>query len=55
MDDSQQPRKLLFGEILKSRPFCGTKQHYRDVVSNDLKTLDVPPKDCFDNEQTRMV
>ena len=47
MDDSQQPRKLLFGELLKSRPFCGTKQHWRDVGSNDLKTLDVPPKDWY--------
>ena len=38
-------KKLLFRELIKSRPFCGTKQHWRDVVNNDLKTLDVlPPK-----------
>ena len=58
MDDSRQPKKPLFVELIKPRPFCGTKQHCRDVVSNDIKTLDIPPKElmvCFDNEQTKMV
>ena len=30
-----------------SRPFYGTKQCWRDVVNNDLKTHDVPPKDWY--------
>ena len=48
MDVSQQWKKLLFRELIKSRPFCSTKQHWRDVVNNDLKTLDVlPPKDWY--------
>ena len=54
--DSQ--KTFLFGELIKSRSFCGTKQHWRDVVSNDIKTLDIPAKElmvCFDNEQTIMV
>ena len=47
MDVSRQPKKLLFGEPMKSRPFHGTKQRWRDVVNNDLKTLNVPPKDWY--------
>ena len=42
--DSQ---KILFSELIKSRPFCGKKQCWRDLVSNYLKTLDVPTKDWY--------
>ena len=43
-----RPQKFLFRELIKSRPFCGTKQHWRDAVNNDLKILDVlPPKDWY--------
>ena len=33
MNDNQQPKRLLFGELVKARPFHGTKQHWRDVVN----------------------
>ena len=39
-------KKLLFGELIKSRPFHGTKQ-CRDFVNNDFKILDVPPGDWY--------
>ena len=43
MDDNRRrPKQLLFGELLKSRPFHGTKQHWRDVVNTDLKSLNIP-------------
>jgi len=42
MDATQQPKKLLFRELVNSRPFHGMKQRWRDA---DLKTLDVPLND----------
>jgi len=47
MDATRQPHKLLFGELMKSWPFHGTKQHWRDVTA-DLKTLDIPLNDWYD-------
>ena len=32
MDGGRQPKKILFGELMKSRPFHGTKQRWRDVI-----------------------
>ena len=29
-------KKLLFGELVKSRLFHGTKQYWRDVINADL-------------------
>jgi len=48
MDATRQPHKLLFRKLMKSRPFHGTKQHWRDVVFADLKTLDLPLNDWYD-------
>ena len=53
MDDKSTAKKLLFGELIKSRPFYGTKHHWRDVVNNDLKTLDVLPKDWYASTMNR--
>jgi len=53
MDVSRQPKKLLFGELMKSNPFHATKQHWRDVVSADLKTLDAPLNDWYDLTMNR--
>ena len=36
MDDDRLPKKLLFGELLKKRPFHGVKKRWRDVVMSDL-------------------
>ena len=50
-------KNLLFGELIKLRPFHGTKQRWTDVVNNALKTLDVPPKEQYalTNEQKKIV
>ena len=48
MDDGRQPKKLLFGELMKSRPFHGAKQHWRDVVNADLKILNIPLNSWYD-------
>ena len=44
MDASRQSKGSCLGSyIVKSRQFDGTKQRWRDVVNNNLKTLHVPP------------
>jgi len=53
MDATRQPHKLLFRELMKSKPFHGTKQHWRDVASADLKRLDVPLNDWYDLAMNR--
>ena len=36
--------KNFFWEPIKSVSYCGTAKHcWRDIVNNDLKTLNVPP------------
>ena len=42
MSDTRKPKKLLFGELVSSRPFHGAKQRWRDVTTTDLRTLSVP-------------
>ena len=44
---------LLFGEFVKSRPFHGTKQHWRDVVNADLESLNVSLKDWYESTMNR--
>ena len=39
MDEGQLPKKLLFGESRKTRPNHGTKRRWRDLVSQDLKSI----------------
>ena len=31
----------MLGELVKARPFHGTKHHWRDVLNADLKSLNV--------------
>ena len=38
MDEGRLPKKLLFGELRKTRPNHGTKM-WRDVVSHQLKSI----------------
>ena len=38
---------------MKSWPFHGTKQYWRDVVTADLKTLDIPLNDWYDLTMNR--
>ena len=41
MGGERMPKQLLFGELEKKRPFCGPRKRWRDLVSSDLRTLDV--------------
>ena len=39
MDEQCAPKQLLFGELVKRRPFHGPKKKWRDEVMNDLCAL----------------
>jgi len=41
MDESRTPKQLLFGELLKTRPFHGTKKRWRDEIVGDLRAIGV--------------
>ena len=40
MNDNRFPKKLLFGELLPTRPAHGPKLRWRDLVLKDLQSLD---------------
>ena len=48
MSDARLPKRVLFGWLPKTRPACGPRRRWRDVVRHDLKLLDVPEKDWYD-------
>ena len=53
MDEGRLPKKLLFGELRKTRPNHGTKRRWRDLVSQDLKSIgakDTWYKTCQDRK-----
>ena len=39
--DSPRTPKVLFGELLSKRPCYGIKKRLRDVLSHDLKAMNV--------------
>ena len=39
MDEGRLPKKLLFGELRKTRPSHGSKRRWRDLASQDLKAI----------------
>ena len=41
MGEERMPKQLLFGELEKKRPFSGPRKRWRDMVSTDLRTLDI--------------
>jgi len=41
MDDSHTPKQLLFGELLRRRPFHGVKKRWNDEVAGDLHAIGV--------------
>ena len=41
MDEQRAPKQLLFGELVKRRPFQGPKKRWRDEVMSDLHALGV--------------
>ena len=41
MSSDRLPKQLLFGELLKRRPFYGAKKRWRDEVMSDLRAISV--------------
>lgn len=41
MDEERMPKQLLFGELEKKRPFSGPRKRWRDMISSDLRTLNI--------------
>ena len=41
MGEERMPKQLLFGELEKKRPFSGPRKRWRDMVSADLRALDI--------------
>ena len=41
MGEERMPKQLPFGELEKKRPFIGPNKTWRDIVSSDLRTLDM--------------
>jgi len=39
MGEGQLPKKLLFGELRKTRPCHGTKKRWRDQANQDLTSI----------------
>ena len=42
MDDARLPKSILFGHFDMSRPACGPRQRWKDVVTSDMKHADIP-------------
>ena len=40
-NDDRLPKQLLFGELLKKRPFHGAKKRWRDEMMSDLWAIGV--------------
>ena len=40
MNEKRLPKKLMFGEMRKTRPCHGTRKRWRDLVSQDLQLVD---------------
>ena len=41
MNSERLPKQLLFGELVRKRPFHGTKKRWRDEVMRDLKAISI--------------
>ena len=42
MPDTRWPKQLLFGHLSKTRPACGPRQRWKDVIVKDLKIMKLP-------------
>ena len=54
MDDSRLPKQILFGELLPKRPCHGVKRRWRDLVSLDLKCMEIPENAWYMLSQDRV-
>ena len=43
MTSDRLPKQLMFGELLKKRPFYGAKKRWRDEVMTDLQAISRDP------------
>ena len=41
MEETRLPKRILFGELRKTRPCDGTKRRWRDVVKSDVEGIGV--------------
>ena len=48
MPDHRIPKSVLFGWLPESRPRCGPRRRWRDVVRTDLKDIDVDEKEWYE-------
>ena len=53
MNDNRLPKKLLFGELLPTRPAHGPKLRWRDLVLRDLQSLGFDALGWFNAAQDR--
>lgn len=53
MNDDRLPKRLLFGELLATRPRHGPRKRWRDVVSSDLTVLDLTASSWYAAAQDR--
>ena len=42
MEPDCLPKRILFGAFQQTRPFCGPRQRWRDVITRDMKSLNIP-------------
>ena len=54
MDDSRLPKQVLFGELLPKRPCHGVKRRWRDLISLDLKCMEIPENAWYMLSQDRV-
>ena len=41
MEDERLPKVMLFGELIKKRPWHGTRKRWRDQMSGDLQAVGI--------------
>ena len=54
MNDSRLPKQVLFGELLPKRPCNGVKRRWGDLVSLDLKCMEIPENAWYMLSQDRV-
>ena len=49
MPDHRFPKSLLFGWLLESRPRCGPRRRWRDVICKDLKDITIAESKWYED------
>ena len=53
MDDCRAPKRILFGELLSTRPRHGPKKRWRDVIARDMDTCSMSMNTWYTEAQDR--